>query len=299
MPVFQRAAVVAVALFGAACGELGEPQREGPELGTLEIVETIPAAGSGDADPWTTLDLCFSAELDPRALAEFDATLHSADLVFDTQQEVQLLSWRAPASRGELASERWCPGSVLSLTPASSLQPGMTYRVQLRPAARGWAGESLDTEQPGWTTTEADSLRWFYEFAIAGDITDEQPSEAPEFAPGPSLTALFEPGEIFDPERAACGCHQREGELARARLDLRDPATAWSALVLRTGLESTGFPMISPRRPAESYLIHKLLRTAAGDPLHAVRGAAMPPDQALAHADQARLAHWIADGARL
>lgn len=293
----MRAVVLGVALFGPGCGELGERQRYAAELAGLEIVETIPAPRSRDADPWTTVDLCFSAELDPRALADLDATLRSGELLFDTQQELQLFSWRAPGSRGSLASERWCPGSVLSITPASALQPGITYRVSLRPAPLGWAGEQLDTDLPGWVLSSADELRWFSEFTIAGDAADAAPTEPPEFAPGPSLTALFEPGEIFDPARAACGCHQRADELALARLDLRDPETAWSALVLRTGLEPTGFPMISPRRPAESYLIHKLLRTASGEPLHALRGAPMPPDQALPHADLVRVAHWIADGA--
>ncbi|HLT34736.1 MAG TPA: hypothetical protein VK034_00590, partial [Enhygromyxa sp.] len=77
-----------------------------------------------------------------------------------------------------------------------------------------------------------------------------------------------------------------------------DPRPAWSALVLRTGLEPTGFPMVTPRRPAESYLVHKLLRTDDGGPLHALHGVPMPPDNPLPHADLVRIAHWIADGAR-
>ena len=104
-------------LLSSGCGEPREHPRFETEVGTLEIVETIPAPGSSDAGPQTRIDLCLSAEVDPRALDDFDATLHSADLVFDTQQEVQLFSWRAPGSRAELADTRWCPGSVLSLTP--------------------------------------------------------------------------------------------------------------------------------------------------------------------------------------
>lgn len=283
-------------LLSSGCGEPREHPRFETEVGTLEIVETIPAPGSSDAGPQTRIDLCLSAEVDPRALDDFDATLHSADLVFDTQQEVQLFSWRAPGSRAELADTRWCPGSVLSLTPAGALQPGLTYRIQLRPALLGWAGESLDTT--GWERNADGELRWFYEFRIAGSPADPQPEELPELPPGPTLTELFEPGEIFDPERAACGCHQRDDELARARLDLSDPETAWSALVLRTGLEATDFPMISPRRPGESYLVHKLMRTDAGDGLHALRGEPMPPDEPIPHADLVRIAHWIADGAQ-
>jgi hypothetical protein len=286
-----------VGLLAAGCGEAREHPRFEGEIGTLEIIETIPAPGSSDADPTTRIDLCLSAEVDPRAIDDFDATLHSAELVFDTQQEVQLFSWRAPGSRSELASARWCPGSVLSLTPSGPLQPGLTYRVQLRPALLGWAGESLDTDQAGWRLTPAGDLRWFWEFRIAGSPIDPPPEEIPTLPPGPTLTALFEPGEVFDPERSACGCHQREDELARARLDLSDPQTAWSELVLRTGFEASGFAMITPRRPAESYLVHKLLRTDDGGALHGLRGVPMPPDGPLPHYDLARIAHWIADGA--
>jgi hypothetical protein len=284
-------------LIGSSCGEPREHPRFEAEVGTLEIVETIPAPGSTDADPLTRIDLCLSAEVDPRALDDFDATLHSADLVFDTRQEVQLFSWRAPGSRSELATTRWCPGSVLSLTPASALQPGLTYRIQVLPALLGWAGESLDTTADGWSLTPEGELRWFHEFRIAGSPTDPAPEELPELGPGPTLTELFEPGEVFDPQRAACGCHQREDELARERLDLSDPETAWAELVLRTGLEATDFPMITPRRPGESYLMHKLLRSEGGDALHALRGEPMPPDDPLPHADLVRIAHWIADGA--
>ena len=173
--------------------------------------------------------------------------------------------------------------------PDEPLQPGLTYRVQLHPALVGWAGESLDTTQTGWTVTPAGDLRWFSEFTIAGSPVDDPPEQLEALGPGPTLTELFEPGQPFDPERAACGCHQTAGELAQARLDLSDPQTAWTGLVLRTGLEPTGFPMVTPRRPAESYLIHKLLRTAAGDELHGVHGEAMPPMGPASHADMSRI----------
>jgi hypothetical protein len=299
VPSSARVGIAAVGLLGlwSGCAEVRDHPRFGTELDPLEIVEAVPAPGSNDADAVTRIDLCLSSELDPRGIDDFDVTLHSADLVFDTQQEIQLFSWRAPASRTGLASERWCPGSVLSLTPAGALQPGLTYRVQLRPALLGWAGESLDTTQDGWTITPEGDLRWFFEFTIAGSPTDESPEQVPELEPGPTLTELFEPGEVFDPERAACGCHQTEGELARERLDLSDPQTAWSELVLRTGLESTDFPRVTPRGPAESYLVHKLLRTHDGDALHGVQGEAMPPNEPLPHADMVRIAHWIQAGA--
>jgi hypothetical protein len=283
----------------AGCGELEERQRFESAVGVLEIVQTIPLAGATDADPLTRIDLCLSAEVDPRVFDSFDATLHSANLTFDVEHEVQLFSWRAPGSRTELADSRWCPGSVLSLTPSGPLQPGLTYRIQLRPALLGWAGEALDTDQDGWIPNTDGELRWFLEFRIAGSPGDDAPEQIPALAPGPTLTALFEPGELFDPQRAACGCHQRDDGLALARLDLSTPKIAWEQLVLRTGLEPTGAPMISPRLPSESYLIHKLLRTDSGEPLHAVQGEAMPPDSPLPYADLVRVAHWIESGAAL
>ncbi|PRQ02229.1 hypothetical protein ENSA5_25640 [Enhygromyxa salina] len=291
--------VLSLVAPAASCGELDDRARFEPVVGVLEIVETIPAAGSPDADPLTRIDLCLSAEVDPRALDSFDATLHSAELTFDTQQEVQLFSWRAPGERAGLASERWCPGSVLSLTPGAPLQPGLTYRVQLRPALLGWAGEALDTEHDSWAPNAEGELRRFIEFRVAGSTGDSAPEEIPALEPGPSLTELFAPGEIFDPEREACGCHQRDDELASARLDLSDPETAWTELVLRTGLENTDFPMVTPRLPSESYLVHKLLRTQAGAGLHGLQGEPMPPDGPLPHADLVRVAHWIEAGAEL
>ncbi len=181
-----------------------------------------------------------------------------------------------------------------------ALQPGLGYRVRLRPALLGWAGESLDTTTEGWLPDDQGELRWFLEFRVAGSTSDPSPEEVPELEVGPTLTQLFEPGEVFDPERGACSCHQQgEDELASARLDLSDPQTAWTELVLRTGLESTGFPMITARRPSESYLLHKLLRTREGEPLHSLHGEPMPPGDPLPHADMVRIAHWIESGAEL
>jgi hypothetical protein len=285
-------------LVVAGCGELDDRQRFEPVVGALQITETIPAAGAL-ADPLGRIEVCLSAEVDPRALESFDATLHSGTLTFDTEVEVQLFSWRAPGSRTGLSVDRWCPGSVISLTPGGALQPGLGYRVRLQPALLGWAGESLDTEQDGWRPDDEGELRWFLEFRVAGSTADAPPEDVPELEPGPTLTELFAPGEVFDPERGACSCHQRADELALARLDLSDPQTAWTELVLRTGLEATDFPMITARRPSESYLLHKLLRTREGERLHAVHGEAMPPDEPLPHADLARIAHWIESGAEI
>ena len=290
--------LAALGLTGG-CAEIDDARRFPPASDDLRIVETVPAAGALDADPLGRIDLCLSAEIDPRALQTFDVLLGAGGLTFDTKREVQLFSWREPGSRNALADARWCPGSVLSLTPVSPLQPGLRYRTRLRPGLLGWAGGALDTEQPGWVREADGELRWTLEFRVAGSAIDDPPSPVPELAPGPTLTELFEPGRVFDRERGACSCHQQAGELAQARLDLSDPATAFDQLVLRTGLEATGFPMVTPRLPAESYLLHKLVRDDSGAALHAIRGDAMPPDDPLPHADLADLAHWIHGGAGL
>ncbi|MCA9686819.1 MAG: hypothetical protein KC457_31930, partial [Myxococcales bacterium] len=104
-----RALVLAIASLGSlGCAELEDRARFESVVGPLEIAETIPAAGATDVDPLTRIDLCMSAEVDPRALAGFDATLRSGNLTFDTDVEVQLVSWRAPGARSERATEGRC-----------------------------------------------------------------------------------------------------------------------------------------------------------------------------------------------
>ncbi|MFV8752367.1 hypothetical protein ACNOYE_17620 [Nannocystaceae bacterium ST9] len=280
-----------------ACAEPGEPRFE-PAVGSLEIVETIPAEGASEVDPLARIDVCLSAAADPRVFDDFSMTLHSGGLTFDAQIELQLFGWRAPGSRSGVATQPWCPGSVVSLTPASPLQPGLVYRVRLRPVARGWAGEPLDTAQEGWLPDAEGTPIWTIEFRVAGDPGDEPPTAIPEPEPGPTLTELFGEGGPFDPERDACSCHREPGQLARARLDLSTPEVAWTGLVLSTEPGTTGFPRVSVRDPSSSALIHELLRDGEGEPLHEVQ-VAMPPDRPLAFAELVRIARWIDAGAPL
>lgn len=293
-----RLLVPGISLVLLACAELGEPRFE-PALGSLEIVETIPADGAVDVDPLARIDVCLSAAADPRVFDDFSMTLHSSNLTFDAQIELQLFGWRAPGSRVGLAEQPWCPGSVISLTPQSALQPGLVYRVRLQPVARGWAGERLDTTQEGWRADAQDAEGtpiWTIEFRVAGDPGDEPPDAIPEPDPGPTLAELFSPTGPFDPQRNACSCHRTPGELAHARLDLSDPEVAWAQLVLATQPGTTGFPRVTLRDASASALIHELLRDGDGEPLHGVQ-TAMPPDQPLAFADLVRIARWIDDGA--
>ena len=279
------------------CGELGDRSRFDPVVGSLEIVATVPTQGDEGFDPVGRIDVCFSDVLDPRSVQAFDGLVNSGRLTFDGEIEVQLFSWRAAGRRDALADSRWCQGSVVSVTPGGSLQPGLGYRVELRPSPRGWAGERIDLEQDGWiidpSQEDEDEPSYFIEFRTAGSPADPPLEEIPELPPGPALEQLFEPGRVFDPERAACGCHQRTGELAMELLDLSTPERAWNGLVLRQGPESTGFPMVSPRRPSESYLIQKLLRDSQGQALRHVQGGPMPPEGELEHGDLTDLAHWI------
>lgn len=293
---FLRLFVPGIGFAALACAELGEPRFE-PASGSLEIVETIPAGGATDVDPLARIDVCLSAAADPRVFDDFSMTLHSSNLTFDSQIELQLFGWRAPGSRAGLAEQPWCPGSVISLTPQSPLQPGLVYRVRLQPVARGWAGEVLDTTQEGWQLNAAGTLVWTIEFRVAGNPGDEPPAVIPASDPGPTLVELFGANGPFDPQRNACSCHRTPGELAHERLDLSDPEVAWSQLVLETKKGSTGFQRVTLRDPSTSSLIHELLRDEDGEPLHGVQNA-MPPDHPLAFVDLVRIARWIDDGAR-
>lgn len=279
------------------CAELGEP-RFAPEVGTIEILASVPVAGASEVDPAARIDVCLSTFADPRVFDDFSATLHSGNLVFDAQIELQLLGWRAPGRRDALADTPWCPGSVVSLTPRSPLQPGLTYRVRLQPVARGWAGETLDTTTAGWGLDEQGVPIWTLEFRVAGQPGDEPPDSLPTLLTGPTLTELFDAGGPFDPARDLCSCHRDVEAVARARLDLSSPAAAWTDLVLAESIGTTGFPLVAPTQPQSSALVQELLRDAGDEPLWTAEHP-MPPESPLGFAELVVISHWIADGAAL
>jgi hypothetical protein len=284
----------------AGCTKLTEEDRLRTVSTELELLETRPAQGEVEVDPGVQIDFCFSGRIDPRAIDELDAILSSGEATFDSELSVQLFAWRPPGESVGTADEPWCEGSVLSVRPSTTLMGDNSYRVRLQASAIGWGGESLDTSSDGWTTNESGTTRYGLEFRVAdleGD-TDGDTDGDPEDAP-PTLTELFSPGEVFDPERESCSCHTDPDHLAHERLDLSTPESAFEGLVQREGLMSTGFPLITPGHAAESYFVQKLLRNEEGAALYAVQGDAMPPGDALPHPDLARIAHWISGGADL
>lgn len=282
-----------IALAGLACTRVSDTPRFGPISDRLEILETIPAPGATDVPPNAQIDFCFSGYLDPRSLDDFDATLLSGTVVYDTQLDLQLFAWRPPGAAAGSSPAAWCPGSVLSLRTKEPLVPGVLHRVRLLPSAVGWAGEQLDTTTPGWVTGERDPF-FILEF-YPREGGDQGGGDIPE--PAPTLTDLFKPGNVFALDNPACSCHRQAGDLAFERLDLSSPQDAFAGLVLPTRPQSTDFPMVSPRRPAESYLVQVLLRDDEGGALYGVRGDPMPPDAPLPHAEMVQLVRWIEGGA--
>ncbi len=284
-------ACMALTSFAAACTELSGIDSTMRHDGTIEVVETIPANGDVDVAPDGTFFYCFSKYLDPASSDHFDVTLRSGTVFFDIDLELQLFSW------ADIGSEQpWCPGSVLAVRPRTELTRGVLYRLRLKPDLVGWAGEPLSTDTNGWLYDWQGDLRHYVEFtidtAVEPDIGETGNTDETTESSGPTLRDLFAQGEIFDPTRERCNCHQVEGSPATDGLDMRSPESAYADLVLTTAIHSTGYPMVSPRRPSESYLIHKLLRSD-NQALHAVEGDPMPPVKALSSTELATIAAWV------
>lgn len=264
----------------------------------LEILTSGPRPGEIDVDPGVRVDLCMSGRVDPRSIDDVDATVSSGASIVDSELSVQLVPWREPSKDEPPKDVRapWCSGSVLSVAPKSPLLAGATYRVRLRPSAVGWAGEPLATDGPQWVQTPDDDPRYVLEFTVDPDPwVDPRPDE-PE--PAVTLHDLFAAGGPLDPARDTCRCHRDPDDLALARLDLRTPTAAYADLLGSARARDTGFAMVAPRRPSESFLVHKLLRDADGGALYGVLADPMPPDEPLAYADLLAIMQWIADGAQ-
>jgi hypothetical protein len=296
----RRRWAAGLALWAAAsCTRVSDTERFEPNPDLVRIEQTVPAAGARDVAPDAQLAFCLSRWLDPRSVAEMDATIASGPLVFDSELAVELVPWHDPGgapARG--ADAPWCDGSVLTIEPKAELSLGVRYRVLLEATLVGWDGEALDLDQPGWIDDEGNPR-----FVVEFTVTDTEPPAMPEPEPVPApvtLANLFADDGPLDPARGQCSCHTEAGAdaLAIARLDLSDPTRAYQALLGSSRIRDTGFPMISPRDPSGSFFVHKLLREASGDALAGVLGDPMPPDDPLAYADLRRIMQWIDDGAR-
>ncbi len=287
--------------LAVGCTRVSDRSRfEGPQE-QLEILDSTPLPGAMSVEPNVRVDLCISGRLDPRSVGELDATVSSGGAVTDSEVTVQLVPWLAPGLEERPADlgQPWCEGSVLSVRPRVLLPEGARYRLRLVPNALGWAGESLATEGPLWVDNDAGDPRYVLEFSVAADPPPDPPAP-PDGDPEPpplTLRDLFSRQGPFDPSRPACSCHRDPEHLALARLDLRDPVIAYEGLLGSARARDTGFPLVSPREPSESFLIQKLLRTAEGEALHGVLGDPMPPDEPLSYADIVGIAEWIHRGA--
>ncbi|MEM7151935.1 MAG: hypothetical protein AAF799_03790 [Myxococcota bacterium] len=300
--IHGRATLMLLLVWGAACTRVSDRSRFEAVSDELEILASAPRPGALGVDPEVRVDLCLSGRIDPRSVTEIDATITSGSSVTDTELSVQLLPWLEPGTDlpPEDTSTPWCNGSVLSIAPKITLAAGAQYRLRLRPSPVGWEGETLSTEGPLWTTADDGSdPRYILEFTIDSDPFTEPPLPGEEEdppTPALTLTNLFAPGGPFDPERALCSCHLDSESLAFERLDLTDPTVAYADLLGSAELRDTGFPMVAPRDPSQSFLLQKLMHED-DDALLGVLGDPMPPDDPLAYLDLLRIVQWISDGA--
>lgn len=294
--VLKRAwpfALVAIGIASTACTRVTDERRFEANPQQLEIVRTMPEPGA-QVPPDAVIRLCWSALLDPNSLTDVDAVLSSGNAVTDARLDLELRPWTdaSGSSVTPTTDEPWCPGSVVRVTPKAALESGVRYRLRFEDSPVGWRGETIDIETEGWSVDDEGAAFFFVEFDVVDDA-----EAAPPPSEAPTLAMLFEDNRIFDPQRPTCSCHRDPDDDASLRLDLRDPTSANSALLFDSRARDTGFPMVTPRRPSESFLIHKLLRED-GAPLHGIRGNAMPLGaDRIAYTDFVDLARWIEAGA--
>ena len=290
-----------MALLGSTligCTRVSDEMRFESEDAQIEILASVPPPDAVGVGLRPQLDLCWSGLVDPRSLGDLDALVNSGSAVVDTDLELQLRPWRGPADAEEPVRPRepWCAGSVLSVTPKADLVAGVQYRLRLAETAAGWSGESIDTQSAGWIEDDNGDFTYLLEFRTEDPAPDGgAPDEKP---PPPTLADLFAPGGVFDPDRPICSCHRDPDSDAMALLDLTTQATAFDDLVRAPAVRDTGFPMVTPRLPSESFLVHKLLRDDDGSALFGVRGTAMPQGgDPIPYDDYVAIARWIEGGA--
>lgn len=285
-----------VATLAAGCTRVSDSERFEPNPARLRIERTFPAAGEIEIPTDVRIELCTSGLLDPRAPSKTDALLGSGNTTIDTDLSIELVPWTGPqgAPPGDTP---WCEGSVIAVRPKAELAAGVRYRLIVEPTSVGWEGERFDTDQTGWVADDEGAPSYFLEFTTTA-MPPPPPTEPPPPPPAVTLTDLFSAGGPFDPARAQCSCHLDPDDVALSLVDLRDPSVAFAALVGDSRLRDTGFAMVSPRAPSESFLVHKLLRDEDDGPVRGVLGDAMPlGENPLAYGDLRLIMQWIADGA--
>jgi hypothetical protein len=280
-------------LFG--CTRPADRDRFEPTGERLVIERTIPTQGEIGIDPAAPLVLCLSGLIDPGSVGELDAVLTSGPRTIDTELRVQLIPWTLPSGApADPLDPPWCRGSVLTISPKEILTDNVHYRLALQPSAIGWSGEQLDVEQPGWIEDADGAPLFLLEFETKSAAA-MRPANDP--APVP-FTDLFAADGVLNPQHRRCSCHTDQGTLAHSLLDLSSAPTAFMELVGDPRLRDTGYPMIVPRRPSESFLLHKLVRDQEGA-VRGVLGDAMPPDRPFDYELFVMLARWIETGAAL
>ena len=247
----------------------------GFERREITVVDTVPNRDATGVSAASSIDLCFSAHLSPSAFTGFEVLLTSGGSAFDTEVEISLFPYREAGSRAELASTRWCEGSVLMVRPVGPLAPGAKYQLRIVAGTYGWNDEEFESGPEGWTIEPNGRLVYTLPFTVDSTPVPDEPLPTPAEI---TLTDLFDPNGIFDVSTPYCSCHRESGTLAAQRLNLSTPNVAFQDLVGDTSPRSTGFPMVSPGAPAASYLVQKLTDAGGGAPLHgtgahACRGA--------------------------
>ncbi len=255
---------------------------DGPD--ELTLVHMLPERNAISTQG--RLDVCLSNLVDPRSVPASGATFSSGERSVAADVTVQLVPYR-PAPGETLGEEPWCEGSVLSLLSTEALALGVNWRVQLTATIHGWRGETLALGEP-WRVAED------------GNVLEFRPHDA-AWAPSPStslptLRSLFDAGNVLAPKTGACTCHQMPGEPAWTLLPMHAPLPMLDALLRSGRLRDTGFPMLTPGEPSESFFLQKVLRQD-GNALPGILGDAMPPTHALPFADYVALARWIEAGA--
>lgn len=283
------------ALGAAGCGEPSDVT-PGFDRGDITIVDTEPRRDAVGVTPSSSIDVCFSAQLYPTAFDGFEVLLTSGGSAFDTEVEISLFPYRTRGSRDELATSRWCEGSVLMVRPKDSLTPGATYRLRIVAGTYGWNGEFLESGPEGWVVESDGRRSYSLPFTVAAEVMEDAPLPAPAQL---TLSNLFEEKNIFDPSTSYCSCHRESGSLPRQLLNLSTPNSAYADLVEDTTTRTTSFPMVSPGAPAASYLIQKITDAGNGQTLHGVLGDRMPAEGDLPIPAASSLSMWIATGASL